>query len=110
MQGSIIDIFVISIWAYLYCGPLTDAKGIFSFMPNVSNKIASFGKYDAIQSWTPNYLQKAVLAWGYLCAECHAGFFMAIYFPLAKQYSLQGHFACIVLTIFLAHILTKVIK
>ena len=78
-------------------------------MPWLSNKVASLGKYDAIQGWEPNYFQKALLAWGYKCAECHAGMFMAIYYPLTKEYYAKEHFSFVVLTIFLSHVLTKTI-
>ena len=97
-------IILISIWAYLYCGILTDAEGIFRWMPEVSNRIASFGKHGAVKSWNPNYFQDAILKWGYQCAPCHAGI-VAVTWSLATQY---WNIDVVIFSIAGAHFLTLI--
>ncbi len=94
-------ITLIAVWGYLYCGKLTESSGVFYFMPNLISKIASLGKANAMTFKPKNYIQNALVMWGYKCAECHAGLVALIYSIINQHWDVD----IIIFSIFLARIL-----
>jgi len=95
---------IIGLWGWLYCSKLTDSEQVFSFMPSVSNWLASLGK-STYTDWEKNYFQNAICKWGYGCGVCHAGM-VALMVYLVKnwqQYSFENHFVFIVISLSMSY-------
>lgn len=75
----------IGLWGWLYGSKLVHEGEVFSFMPNVSEWLAGLGEnngLDPVQN--PNYIQNAIIKWGYKCGTCHAG--IVALFIFSKQF------------------------
>lgn len=109
---AIVSGFIIACWGWTYSSKLVQDEEVFSFMPNLSEQIASLGMRcasDPIQN--PNYIQNAILKWGYKCGTCHAGIHalgMSIY-GIANDYrSIVFWAVMLVMSIFFCEVITRI--
>lgn len=75
MEAQIIDAVLIGGWAWLFCGPLTEANMVFSWLPPLVRLALNGGQKKALESWA---------VWIYLpvigCGKCHAFWLASAYF------------------------------
>lgn len=79
---------VFGCWGFIYSDKLTEPDEVFGFMPGLVCKIVSGGRFSSmdIDRMDKNFIQRALINWGYRCGVCHAGLLSVIYTVLRFFY------------------------